>query len=369
MAGLALLTVTTAPAALAAPAAFSALPPLNRAALADAISGLPDADTTGALLQIRGGAGSWTGTSGVADLATGAPVPADAHFRIGSITKTFTAVVVLQLATEHRIDLDQPVQRYLPGVLPADYPPVTVAQLLDHTSGLPSVDLPSDPQWMVDNRYTVFTPQQVLATAFAHPMVFPPGTAQQYTNTSYLVAGLLVEKVTGRPYGDEIRDRILRPLGLRETSVPGNDPDLPEPYVHGYDWVNGQLVDLTSMNQSIPWAAGEMISTAGDLDRFITAVFTGRLLPPEELDRMFTVPAVKLYGTDQPAIYSQGLMTSTVNGVTLWGKTGSRYGYTDGVWATRDLQRRLVYSVNSTDKGTEGQPEIVSKIANAVTAP
>ncbi|MEV6900805.1 serine hydrolase domain-containing protein [Amycolatopsis sp. NPDC051372] len=373
-----LLTAAVNPAALAEPAApghsapghsapaRSTLPPMNPASLAGAIAGLPNAQATGALVQVRGSAGAWSGVSGTADLSTGAPVPANAHFRIGSITKTFTAVVVLQLAAEHRLDLDAPVQRYLPGLLPANYPRITVAQLLNHTSGLPGVDLPEDPQWILDHRYTVFTPQQVLATAFQHDLVFAPGTSQQYTNTNYLVAGLLVEKLTHHSYGDEVRDRILRPLGLRDTSVPGNDPNLPAPYAHGYQLVNGQLVDLTRMNQSIPWAAGEMISTTGDLDKFLIALFQGRLVPKPVLQRMFTVPAVTTFGTDDPAIYSQGLMTETVNGVTVWGKTGSRYGYTNGIWATRDLQRRVVYSINTTDKDFDGQPEIVQKLALAI---
>ncbi|WP_239154364.1 serine hydrolase [Amycolatopsis sp. FDAARGOS 1241] len=363
-----LLTAAVPPAALAEPAATvrSTLPPMNPDSLAGAIAGLPDDQATGALVQVRGSAGAWSGVSGTSDLSTGAPVPANAHFRIGSITKTFTAVVVLQLAAERRIDLDAPVQRYLPGLLPASYPEITIAQLLNHTSGLPGVDLPGDPQWIVDHRYTVFTPQQVLATAFRHEPVFAPGAQQQYTNTNYLVAGLLIEKITHRSYGEEVRDRILRPLGLRDTSVPGNNPNLPAPYSHGYQVVNGQLVDLTRMNQSIPWAAGEMISTADDLDKFLIALFRGRLVPDPVLQRMFTVPDVKIHGSADPAIYSQGLMTSTVNGVTVWGKTGSRYGYTNGIWATRDLQRRVVYSINTTDKGFEGQPEIVQKIALAI---
>ncbi|MFE2690312.1 serine hydrolase domain-containing protein [Streptomyces mirabilis] len=102
-----------------------------------AIGGLPNADVTGALLRITGSAGHWSDTSGVGDLETGEGVPPDAHLRIGSVSKVFTATVVLQLAAEHRIDLDRPVQQYLPGVLPADLPPVEVGQLLNHTSGLP----------------------------------------------------------------------------------------------------------------------------------------------------------------------------------------------------------------------------------------
>lgn len=361
--GLALLAITSTAPALAAPP-----PPPDAAALTAAISGLPNATVTGALVQLRGSSGSWTGTSGVADLDTGAPVSADGHFRIGSITKTFTAVVVLQLAAEHRIALDQPVQRYLPGVLPADYPPITVSELLDHTSGLPDVDLPSDPQWIVDHRYTVFTPAQILATATAHPMMFPPGTAQHYGNTNYIVSGLLVQKVTGRSFGQEVTDRVLRPLGLRDTSVPGNaDPHLPAPYAHGYLAVNGDLVDMTSMSQSIPWAAGDMISTAPDLTRFITALFQGKLLPPKELATMFALPDVTVFGSDQPAYLSAGLETGTFNGVTFWGKSGSRYGYEDGMFATRDLTRTLVYSVNSTSKGDDQPTATTQQIIAAAT--
>ncbi len=111
------------------------IPPPDDAALTAAIAGLPDKDTTGALVRITGSRGEWSGTSGVSDIRTGAPVRPDGYFRIGSTTKVYTAVMVLQLAQERRIDLDQPVQRYLPGVLPAGYPPVPVRTLLDHTSG------------------------------------------------------------------------------------------------------------------------------------------------------------------------------------------------------------------------------------------
>src|SRR5687767_13873327 len=139
----------------AVPAAAASLPPPNDTALRAAISGLPDRETTGALVRITGSAGAWSGVSGVSDVRTGAPVRADGRFRVGSITKVFTGVMVLQLAQERRIDLNAPVQRYLPGVLPADYPPVPVATLLDHTSGLPSVDIPGlyDPKWILEHRF------------------------------------------------------------------------------------------------------------------------------------------------------------------------------------------------------------------------
>jgi len=378
LSGVALFAIAGTGVAASTGPADPVLPPLDPAALQGAIAGLPDAETTGALLRITGGAGEWSGTSGVSDLGTGAPVSPESRFRIGSITKTFTAVVVLQLAAENRVDLDRTVEHYLPGLLPSGYPDITVRQLLDHTTGLPGIDLPSDPQWIVANRYTAFSPQEVLATATANPMLFPPGTAQKYSNTNYILAGMLVEAVTGRPYGAEVHERILRPLHMRGTSVPGDDPNLPRPHAHGYlDVGDGELVDMTRMNQSIPWAAGEMISTAEDLDRFIVALFRGELLPAKENELMFTLPdpSVKTFDgdgdptNDQPAIYGQGLQAYPGDGFVAWGKTGMRYGYTNGVFATRDLERRVVYSVNSTTKQSDGQPAIVQRIAAAVMPP
>jgi D-alanyl-D-alanine carboxypeptidase len=365
------IAAAVATVALAATPAYAAaaLPPPNDAALKAAIAGLPSPEVSGALVRITGSAGSWSGTSGVSDLGTGAPVNPDGYFRIGSITKVYTAVMVLQLAQEHRIDLDQPVQRYLPGVLPASYPPVPVHTLLDHTSGLPTVDIPGlyDPQWILDHRYDHWSARQVLDTALQHPIDFQPGTKQNYTNTSYLAAGMIVEKVTGRSYARNLRDRITGPLGLCHTYYPGDDPRLPNPTARGYLDVHGTLVDATEMNQSIPGTAGGMVSTAEDLDRFFTALFHGRLLNHDTMERLFTVPDVQSVDGG-PATYSQGLMTATVNGLTVWGKTGSRYGYTSGFFATRGLERKLIYVVNPTVKSPDGQPPIVQRIAAAAAS-
>lgn len=364
-------TVAAAVAVSSAPAvAAPALPRPDDAALTGAIAGLPNHETTGALVRITGSAGRWSGTSGVADLRTGAPVRPDGYFRIGSTTKVYTAVMLLQLAQERRVDLDQPVQDYLPGLLPADYPPVPVHTLLDHTSGLPSVDIPGlyDPQWILDHRFEHWSPRQVVDTALRHPIDFAPGSAQKYTNTAYVTAGMIVEKVTGRSYARNLRDRITAPLGLRQTYYPGDDPHLPNPAARGYLDVDGELVDVTEMNQSIPGAAGAIISTAEDMDRFITGLFRGRLLGKAMMGRLFTVPDVPMFDGSGPAYYSQGLMKLTVNGITVWGKTGSRHGYASGVFATRDLARKLVYSVNPTVKSQDGQPLIVQRIAAAAAS-
>jgi D-alanyl-D-alanine carboxypeptidase len=357
--------ISAVPAGAATP-----VPPPNDAALRAAISGLPSQEATGALVRITGSAGAWSGVAGVSDVRTGAPVRADGRFRIGSATKVFTGVMVLQLAQERRIDLNEPVQRYLPGVLPADYPPVPVYTLLDHTSGLPSVDIPglTDPRWVLEHRYEHWSPRQVLDTALRHPIDFQPGTAQKYANTSYVTAGMIVEKVTGRSYARNLRERITGPLGLCHTYFPEDDPGLPNAAARGYLNVDGELVDATEMNQSIPGAAGGMISTAEDLDGFVTGLFRGRLLGHEMMTRLFAVPDVSMSDGSGPAFYSQGLMRIVVNGMEVWGKTGSRHGYSSGVFATRGLERKLVYSVNPTVKSPDGQPKIVQRIAAAAAS-
>ncbi|WP_291418151.1 serine hydrolase [Actinophytocola sp.] len=168
---------------------------------------MPDGEASGAVLRVRGSDGRWQGTSGVADVRTGRPVPQNGRFRIGSMTKTFTATAALQLVARGKLHLDRTVQSYVPGVLPAEYPPVTIRQLLDYTSGLPGIDIDhKDPAWFLAHRFDTWTPRRLLDLAFTgRPMEFAPGTAQHNGNISYLVLGVVMEKVTGRPYGDAIR--------------------------------------------------------------------------------------------------------------------------------------------------------------------
>ncbi|MFP2906399.1 serine hydrolase domain-containing protein [Pyxidicoccus sp. 3LFB2] len=361
------------------------LPPLDREALRQAISGLPDTQVTGAMVRVSGPDGHWLGASGVADIHTGAPVLAEGRFRIGSITKTFTATVVLQLAAEGRVDLDRPVQHYLPRLLPAGvYAPITVRQLLNHTHGLPGVPVPQkDAAWFFENRFRRFTPRELVALALPPGPVFAPGTQQDYGNIGYIVLGLLIEKVTGNPYGQEVKDRILRPLHLRDTFVPGNEVTIPGPHARGYESVPpGKtgcpsdataygalcLVDVTDASQSVPWAAGEMVSTTADLDRFLVALFKGRLLPRAQMEELFTVPDVPSVDGGR-ATYSGGLNRFEVNGVLMWGKSGDRHGYNNGMGATRDLRRRLVYSVNTLHMGAQPPAVTFRIIAAAVGTP
>ncbi|WP_205789346.1 serine hydrolase [Micromonospora sp. HM134] len=323
-----------------------------------AIAGLPDADATSAQIRITTPDGCWTGSTGVRDLRGQTPVPPHARFRVGSVTKAFTAAIVLQLVAEGRIDLDATVQRLLPGLLPADYPPVSVRQLLDHTSGLPSPVVPDDIEWQLAHRYDRWTPRQLVRLGLDNPREFDPGTRQHYTNMGYIVAGLLIEKVTGRPYATELDRRIARPLGLKDTYAPGDDPRIRGPHAHGYQAVvrdgRTELVDATTWSQTFTPAAGNVISSLTDLDTFLTALFAGRVVPSAQLGTMFTLPGVPDVGGG-PARYSAGLTAFPLpDGETLWIKTGSRYGYLAGVASTRDGRFRVEYSITSTDaKGEE----------------
>lgn len=381
------IALPAAAAATAAPQSRSSgdtLPPLDPDLMARAISGLPDPTVTGAMVDVTGPAGSWRGTSGVRDIRTKRPVPADGRFRVGSISKIFTAVVALQLVAEHKVDLGRSVQDYLPGLLPASYPKITIRQLLNHTSGLPEGTLGSgDPGWFVEHRFDSWTPRQIVDEATTRPMRFAPGTQQQYNGTNYYVAGLLIEKVTGDSYAHEVGRRILRPLDLRDTYVlDRRDPRLPGPHAHGYVAVTKDgtttLHDV-SLQSAWSWAEGGLISSDADLRRLMTGIFDGGLVPRTELAEMFTLPDVKYTGSSSNcsigpnagrACFSAGLTTTALpNGVTVWGKTGSVPGYTTGVFATRDLRRVLVYSINPTGNADGSETPYVAKIAAATFDP
>ncbi|MGW7451028.1 serine hydrolase domain-containing protein [Streptomyces sp. NPDC054787] len=341
--------------------------PPNAAALAGAIAGLgPDhKDATAALVRVGGTSGGWRGASGVADVVTGRGAVEQGRFRAGSVTKTFTAAVVLQLAAEGRVDLDRPVREYLPGTVPDAYGTVTVRQLLNYTSGIPSADGPGDSfeaQW--EHRFDVTDPHDQLANAFAKKPEFVAGTAQHYLNIDYTVLGVLIEKVTGTSYEDAVTRRILKPLGLRQTSFPARTQTrIHGPHHRGYQAIaradgSRELRDVTEWNSSDRWAAGDIISTTADLERFTTALFSGRIVPKAQLEEMFTVPAVKNFANGKDATLTAGLSRIVLpDGTVAWGKTGGRHGYNTAIGATRDLSRTLVYSVNSTNaKGEETNP-------------
>ncbi|GGP15241.1 beta-lactamase family protein [Nonomuraea glycinis] len=374
--------VPTFAAAGTAPSAVARVevPPINEAALERSIAGLPASDATAAEVRVGGAKGSWQGVTGVTDLRTDRPAKLGARFRVGSVTKIFTVAVVLQLVAEGEISLDDTVQQHLPGLLPGSYPAVKVGQLLNHTSGLPSPKVGDSFAWVYATRFKKWTPREYVGEAVKNPMEFTPGTQQHYVNMNTFVAGLLIEKVTGRSYEHEVTTRILKPLGMRNSYLPGESTRIRGRHNHGYQVVpagfqnaieygSDHVVDMTVTSTTSTWASGDLISTTADLETFVKALFGGEVVPAAELEHMFTVPRVPTYGTGDPATYTSGLSRLELpGGIVAYGKTGSRYGSAAGIGATRDLSRTVVYAVNSTDAKAAGRNQRGMGIALAAFA-
>ncbi|MCS7475540.1 serine hydrolase domain-containing protein [Umezawaea endophytica] len=297
---------------------------------------------SGALLTVEDSGGVRADAAGEARVG--------GYFRIGSVTKTFVATVVLQLVDEGRVGLDDPVGGYVSGVPNGDR--MTVRQVLNHTSGL--YDYAHEAGWSTNRwrgaeRFRSYAPEELLAVAASREPYFPPGQGWHYSNTNYVVAGMLVERVTGRTYGDEVRARVLRPLRLDHTIVPGRWPGLPHPHARGYTTVDGELVDATLMNPSLDWAAGEMISTADDLTRFLDALLGGRLTSAASLAAMRET-------VDTGTIFAYGLGLQRFDlpcGRSVWGHGGELIGYL--TYATRaDDGRRAALSYNPVGGGVPG---------------
>lgn len=353
-------------AAASAPTCHASAP--DAEALRAAIEGLPDADATAALVRIGGCGGTWHGTSGVRDLRSGRAAVPNGRFRAGSTTKVVTAAAVLRLAAMGRIDLDTPVQHYLPGLLGRQFRPVTVRQLLDHTSGIPAGDgLGTTFEEVYAHRFDTLTPHRVAASAGVKQPEFDPGKQQHYLNINYTFLGLLIEKVTGRPYASEVTRLVLAPAGMRDTYFPGTDPRILGPHNRGYQAVRKAdgttvFVDVTEWNQADRFAAGDMISTTADLERLLTSLFRGRIVPQPQLEEMFTLPDPdRIPG----ASYSAGLQCFESEGKVYWGKSGGRYGYSTALAATRDLSRTVVYSVDATDAKSENANPVIGRIITA----
>lgn len=182
---------------------------------------LVDAGAAGVLMHYHDQDGQWRGSSGVAELGTDRPVDPDGWFRIGSVTKTFTAAVVLSLVRDGLVTLDDTCEQWLPGLVPGASG-ITVLQLLNHTSGLYNYteDFP-DPKQIVLDRYKHWEPKQAIEMATAHAHVFEPGTSWAYSSTNYILLGLLIEAATGSPYAAELQARVFAPLVLGRTFAPG----------------------------------------------------------------------------------------------------------------------------------------------------
>lgn len=328
----------------------------RRPGLREAMQTFVDVGFAGMQLRVHDERGEWVDSAGVGKLGETAKPPTNGRFRIGSNTKTFVATVVLQLVAEDKVGLDAPVAGYLPR-FGLDRR-ITVRMLLQHTSGVFNhtgdvypdgtavPGLPSTGQEWVDNRFHTYQPEELVRFALSKPPLFAPGTDWSYSNTNYTLAGLLIEKVTGRSYAEEMRRRILRPLELRGTVVPGVSSEIPGPHAHGYyryeDDGQWKTADVTSQNPSLIFAAGDMISTTQDLQTFFSALQGGKLLPDPLLAEMRT-PHPKLG-------YGLGLFVEDAGcGVTVLRHNGSTIGYGALMYSTPDGRKTLTASVTAGD--------------------
>lgn len=342
----ALVAATTALAVFAAPTAATAAPQEeHRVELQRRLDDAVAVGAVGALAEVRDEHGLWRGTSGAAELDTTRAVPVHGQFRAGSITKTFVATVALQLVDVGRLRLDDTVDAWLPGVVP-DGDGITVRQLLNHTSGLydykDTLPMPPKPEFYA-NRWRTWTPTELAQRAVTNPPTFePPGSAYAYSNTNYVLLGQIIEEVTGHSYGKEIERRIIGPMRLSGTEMPGASPRIRGPHPHGYlppmrD--GGHLVDYTEMNPSMLGASGQMISTTRDLNLFFAALLGGRLLPDHLLDEMKT-PGI------EGGTYGLGLrVRDTSCGVRVYGNDGDALTYQSWSFSTKDRRRQVTVAL------------------------
>jgi D-alanyl-D-alanine carboxypeptidase len=285
------------------------------------------------------GQGTYVKAFGTANVETGEQMQATDRVRIASITKTFTATVVLQLIDEGKLSLDETIDRYLPQIPGADT--ITVRQLLSHSSGIYDYEDQAFMKSVVADPLRVWKPQELINLAITHPANFPPGTSCAYSNTNYIALGMIVEQVTGNSLGDEIKNRIITPLDLASTEFP-TGPDITGEYSHGYTDLNdpGRLSDITRIDMSWDWAAGAMISNLDDLEIWARAVGTGELISGD-------LQSQRLHFLDMPEfanMVSYGLGIMKIG--PLIGHSGADPGYNSSMYYLPEKDAVIVVLFN-----------------------
>ncbi|KPI34214.1 Serine-type D-Ala-D-Ala carboxypeptidase [Actinobacteria bacterium OV450] len=329
----------------------------DRPELQRAVEAIVESGFTGMTLRVHDERGHWVGSAGVGELGGSAKPPTEGRFRIGSNTKTFTAALVLLLVAEGRIELDGPADDHL-----AEFGPdrrITTRMLLQHTSGVfnftgeyheDGTVVPGMPwqgrEW-VENRFRTHRPEELVRFALSKPARFAPGTDWSYSNTNYVLARLLVERATGRPFAEEMHRLVLDPLGLSDTVLPETSPEISGPHAHAYyRYENAgrqETVDVTRQNPSWISTGGDMISTTRDLHTFISALAGGRLLPAPLLAEMCTPHPKAGYGL---GVFVQD---TGPGGVTLITHNGGIAGHAGLMYSTPDGRKTLTASLNYVD--------------------
>lgn len=304
------------------------------AGLGGRLSALLEAEHTagmpGVFAEVRDGNAVWKGAAGVADVESRRPARPGFSHRVGSITKTFVATTVLKLVAERRVSLDAPIGKYLPDLVTGERgQKITVRMLLNHTSGVGNyTDLYQDPKAWQELRYTSMPPAELARAGLGMPERFTPGTSWEYSNTNYIIAGLLIERVTGHTVASEVGRRILKPLGMSRTYFPGQEIGIRGPHAEAYvQLADGSLINFTEMNMSWAWAAGELISTPRDLNVFYRALLSGEVLPPGELAEMRRTVTIEAESPDEGG-YGLGLFWMRLPCGKVWGHNGGVIGHT-----------------------------------------
>ncbi|WP_051740840.1 serine hydrolase domain-containing protein [Streptomyces xylophagus] len=354
----ALLTLTAVPAHAATHEsdptsnAAAALPAPDMAGLRTVLRTLTTQGAPGAIARIDDQGTVRTAAAGIDDRATRRAIGDADRFRIGSITKSFSAVVLLQLVDAHKLNLDASVDHYLPGLLPDKR--ITVRHVLSHRSGLYDYTnsmFASSVSGFEAVRNKVFTYHQLVQLSLRHARTNAPGAAYSYSNTNFVVAGMLIEKLTGHSVGTEYRNRVIKPLKLRDTFYVHPDTKIPGRYAHGYltpDRAGAQLVDAT--NQTVSWAqsAGAVISTTHDLNTFFSALLGGRLTSAAQLAQMERWTPV-----NSTTRYGLGLRRRDLScGVSVYGHTGAVQGFYTYSFTSKDGRRSLTALANTSNNGT-----------------
>ena len=319
----------------AAPAAS-----VKRVSLPQLARTLVKSGAPGAIAYLRTPNATRAGTAGYADRTAHISMRAADRYRIASLTKAFVSVVILQLESERRLDIDDAVEKFFPGVVPGGAT-ITLRELMNHTSGLFDYTLDTDFfDAVFANPSRAWTPRELLAYAFKHPPLFPPGSNYAYSNTNYILLGLVTESVGGKSLAQQLQERVFAPLGLASTSLPLGI-DLAADFVHGYVKLGtAPLLDATPLlSPSWAWAAGGIVSNANDVTKFYRGLLTGKLLPATQLDEMET-PA------QNAGTYGLGIdNTFTTCGRAL-GHRGDFTGWRNEVLATKNGKRQAVVMVN-----------------------
>ncbi|GLV65945.1 D-alanyl-D-alanine carboxypeptidase [Bacillus mycoides] len=330
----------------------------DRTAVKQAIRDTLQLGFPGILAKTSEGGKTWGYAAGVADLSTKKPMKTDFRFRIGSVTKTFIATVLLQLAGENRLNLDDSIEKWLPGIIQGngyDAKQITIRQMLNHTSGIAEYSRSKEADFTHTKR--LYTAEELVKIGLLMPPDFAPGKGWSYSNTGYVLLGILIEKVTGNSYAEEIENRIIEPLELSNTFLPGNSSVIPgTKHARGYEGYDGasELKDVTYFNPSIGSSAGEMISTADDLNKFFSYLLSGELMKERQLKQMLTtVPT----GRAEIGGYGLGIYeTKLPSGVQIWGHTGDIPGFSTFAGGTLGGKHTLAVSLNSMRSANSPDP-------------